>query len=420
MSEAETEDKPQEVIIVRRGGDDEDEGHHGGVWKIAFADFMTAMMCFFLVMWLINAANEETRAAVASYFNPVRLTDRNTGPKGLEDWGKEPQTLPSSGGPSQEPAETPSEQRTSAARDVDSHAVSDERLFSDPYAILAEIAADAGTKQNISEKGAGGARDAGPATGASGGEAYRDPFAPDFWSQQVATAREAVDQSAAQAAGSPADDTDAPEDASRQPTFEKVPDAEPLSGQGAQSEQADKGEADAGVQTAKAQKPPDSGEAAAQPADRREAVAEEIRGELARAFKGDELAAGVSVTVDTDGVLISVTDDMEHGMFAIGSAVPRKELVLGMEKIGQTIGSHAGDVVIRGHTDGRPFHSKTYDNWRLSTARAQAAYYMLARSGVDEQRITKVAGFADRKLKVPADPYADANRRIEILLEVPE
>ncbi len=36
-------------------------------WKIAFADFMTAMMCFFLVMWLINAANEQTKAAVASF-----------------------------------------------------------------------------------------------------------------------------------------------------------------------------------------------------------------------------------------------------------------------------------------------------------------------------------------------------------------
>ena len=49
MSVAEDEDRASEIIIVRRGGGDEDEGHHGGAWKIAFADFMTAMMCFFLV-----------------------------------------------------------------------------------------------------------------------------------------------------------------------------------------------------------------------------------------------------------------------------------------------------------------------------------------------------------------------------------
>ena len=52
---------------------------------------MTALMCFFLVMWLINAANEETKAALASYFNPVKLTDRNTSKKGLDKQGDGPQ-----------------------------------------------------------------------------------------------------------------------------------------------------------------------------------------------------------------------------------------------------------------------------------------------------------------------------------------
>jgi len=83
----------QEIIIVRRGGYDEDEAHHGGVWKIAFADFMTAMMCFFLVMWLINAANEQTKAALASYFNPVKLIDRNPSRKGIDDPAKTPGDL---------------------------------------------------------------------------------------------------------------------------------------------------------------------------------------------------------------------------------------------------------------------------------------------------------------------------------------
>src|SRR5690606_7333815 len=86
------EDEPKhEIVIVRRAHGDHDEGHHGGVWKIAFADFMTAMMCFFLVMWLINASNEQTQAAVASYFNPVKLIDRNSSKKGLEDLGDGPQ-----------------------------------------------------------------------------------------------------------------------------------------------------------------------------------------------------------------------------------------------------------------------------------------------------------------------------------------
>jgi chemotaxis protein MotB len=115
-------------------------------------------------------------------------------------------------------------------------------------------------------------------------------------------------------------------------------------------------------------------------------------------------------------VVISVADDMEDGMFEIGSAVPRRDLVLAMEKIGKTLIEHEGSVTINGHTDGRPFSRGDYDNWRLSTARAPATYYMLVRGGLDEQRITGVAGFADRKLKRPDDPYASVNRRIEILL----
>ena len=50
-------------------------------------------------------------------------------------------------------------------------------------------------------------------------------------------------------------------------------------------------------------------------------------------------------------------------------------------------------------------------------ARAQSAYYMLVRGGVNERRITEVAGFADRRPKDEADPFAAVNRRIEILLE---
>ncbi len=45
-------------------------GHHGGAWKVAYADFVTAMMAFFLLMWLLNATSEEQRKGIAAYFNP--------------------------------------------------------------------------------------------------------------------------------------------------------------------------------------------------------------------------------------------------------------------------------------------------------------------------------------------------------------
>src|SRR4051794_20830739 len=84
MSRDQEDVASQPLVIVRRRRN-ADEPHHGGVWKIAYADFMTAMMAFFLVMWLVNAADKKTIVQVAAYFNPIRLTDRFATPKGLED-----------------------------------------------------------------------------------------------------------------------------------------------------------------------------------------------------------------------------------------------------------------------------------------------------------------------------------------------
>jgi chemotaxis protein MotB len=58
------------IIIVKRKRKSA-EGHHGGAWKVAYADFVTAMMAFFLVMWLVTAVSKEQRAAIFEYFkNP--------------------------------------------------------------------------------------------------------------------------------------------------------------------------------------------------------------------------------------------------------------------------------------------------------------------------------------------------------------
>ena len=57
------------ITVIKRieeGG----HGHHGGAWKVAYADFVTAMMAFFLLMWLLNATTEEQRRGLADFFNP--------------------------------------------------------------------------------------------------------------------------------------------------------------------------------------------------------------------------------------------------------------------------------------------------------------------------------------------------------------
>ena len=77
------QDKTELIIVRRRNYLDAEE--KTGIWKIAYADFMTAMMAFFLVMWLISATNQETRESVATYFNPIKLTDSTPDRKGMND-----------------------------------------------------------------------------------------------------------------------------------------------------------------------------------------------------------------------------------------------------------------------------------------------------------------------------------------------
>ncbi|KFE35199.1 flagellar motor protein MotB [Thioclava atlantica] len=71
-------DNAAPIIIKRKkvsGGD----GHHGGAWKVAYADFVTAMMAFFMLMWLLNATTEKQRKGIADYFNPTIPINRISG-----------------------------------------------------------------------------------------------------------------------------------------------------------------------------------------------------------------------------------------------------------------------------------------------------------------------------------------------------
>ncbi len=69
MAEAGKDEKKLAPIIVKKikkAG-----GHHGGAWKVAYADFVTAMMAFFLLLWLLNVTTDEQRNAISNYFDPT-------------------------------------------------------------------------------------------------------------------------------------------------------------------------------------------------------------------------------------------------------------------------------------------------------------------------------------------------------------
>jgi len=71
-----TVNKPQPIVVIKRKGGH--AAHHGGAWKVAYADFVTAMMSLFIVLWLMNSS-EQVRKAVAGYFNDPKGTGQLLG-----------------------------------------------------------------------------------------------------------------------------------------------------------------------------------------------------------------------------------------------------------------------------------------------------------------------------------------------------
>ncbi|RWX77018.1 MotB family protein [Neorhizobium lilium] len=417
MSEAENHHHGKnEIIIIKRHKGDHDS-HHGGAWKIAFADFMTAMMAFFLVMWLVNASNEETKASLASYFNPVPLSDDTPASKGIKK-------------PADQAEGEATEQKSSVENDrvgggkagLDGESISasgdemnysESDLFKNPYSVLANIAQEVGQQDNVSTKGEGGASNSGPSTGADGGEAYRDPFDPDFWSKQLDVASKGNGKQSADTSlpGQEASAFSQPPAPTVDPSKTDVKPAAPT--ELAKTEPVATGKDGAKATTdAKAAAEAKASEAARQ--QEADALQKEIQSQVSGI--AGKLAEGIVVQPAEGGVLITVSDEANTSMFGVGSALPNKELVLAMEKIGKVLAERQGSVIIRGHTDARPYKGSSGDNWGLSMSRAHAAYYMLVRGGLKEDRVKQVSGFADRRLQVPNNPMDGANRRIEILL----
>jgi chemotaxis protein MotB len=95
---------PPIIVIKKKGGHG---GHHGGAWKVAYADFVTAMMAFFLVMWLVTQ-KQEVRAAVGAYFRDPGVFDYDKG-RGMLPGGK----------PGAEPGGAPPLKPAPAARDAE-------------------------------------------------------------------------------------------------------------------------------------------------------------------------------------------------------------------------------------------------------------------------------------------------------------
>lgn len=412
--------EPTEIVIVRRKGGHGEEAHHGGVWKIAFADFMTAMMAFFLVLWIVNSTSKETKTAVARYFNPVKLSETTPARKGLQNpkdaefesapdphqkaeqqkqddppehplKNKKAEAAPAKpletsktaassekSGPTEKAGEVEgAKQAARAAQNAGSPTVVDEvALMEDPMSVLDDIAGKLDGPQKI-ERTDGTA--VSPASDAPTRMSFRDPFEP------IA------------------------------PTILPRKSLKSEGLRGSLPQQQRTGEVTG--EAADASVPPVNidGNASKAMVQQAQHVRQAVEAALRQETPGKD-APKVEVSVDGEGILISLTDAAGFAMFTSSSAVPQPQTVKLLSEVGKRLRDLKGSIVLRGHTDSRPFKAGASDNWRLSSARAQTAFYMLVRGGLDEKRVERVEGYADRHPKNAKNPGAPENRRIEILL----
>ncbi len=302
-------DSQKPVIIIRRkkkGG--HGGGHHGGAWKVAYADFVTAMMAFFLLLWLLNVTTSDQRAGLADYFAPAGIS-----------------------------------------------------------------------------------RSAGGAGGVMGGLSINAPK------------------------GSQLSDSGSTE------AFEER--TIPTAGKGQEGEEDIPGKADkaaAGTESPPPQAVPEA-QALAEAMKKEEQNFREAEGLLKQAFEGTpglkDLAQNLLVDRTAEGLRIQLIDREKFSMFPSGSAIPYEKARELMRLIGMVLARLPNHISVTGHTDSSPFPvGSRRDNWTLSSERANVSLKEIVLSGVDESRLIRVVGMADREPLVPENPKDPRNRRISIVL----
>jgi chemotaxis protein MotB len=148
--------------------------------------------------------------------------------------------------------------------------------------------------------------------------------------------------------------------------------------------------------------------------------ATEIKKEIDEAVQSEvrlaELQRHVQTELVAEGLQIELVEATGAVFFETGSAnirPPARQLIA---EIAPILSASGRKMVIEGHTDAAPFPGANYDNWNLSSDRANALRRALLSAGVPAAQIAEIRGFGDTRLKRPAEPLHFSNRRVTLLL----
>ncbi len=341
----------QPIIIKKKKGGH--GGHHGGAWKVAYADFVTAMMAFFLLLWLLNVTTSDQRKGIADYFSPVSVSREQSGSGGM--LGGKTITVP-------------------GAQVSPSSPMSADVPVSGPPGYSSQESEDA---DDPTEAAAGPGSGTGPGRQGDSGSVAE---------QKSNESRAAYQRRM--------------EDMAKQLGIPGQKPGERLSDFGERVKEAGEHLQDAQQEARQFQQ-----------------AASEIRQAIQSVPELEPLAQNLMIDQTPEGLRIQIVDQDRVSMFPGGSGQMYPQTRQLVQQVAKALGKLPNKLSISGHTDGTPFAAGSgRDNWDLSSERANATRRALIAGGIDEARIQDVVGKADRDPLAPDQPGSPRNRRVSMVL----
>ncbi|PWC39681.1 flagellar motor protein MotB [Azospirillum sp. TSO35-2] len=345
------------IIKKKKGGHG---GHHGGAWKVAYADFVTAMMAFFLLLWLLNVTTSDQRKGIADYFSPVSVSREQSGSGGM--LGGKTITVP-------------------GAQISPSSPMSADVPVSGPPGYSSQQSEDA---DDPTESTSGPGQGTGP--GKSGSNAAANGSAGEVTDQKTNETR-----------------------AEFQKRMEELAKQLGIPGQKPGEKLSDFAE--------RVKEATESLQGAAREARQFQQAATEIRQAIQSVPELEPLAQNLMIDQTPEGLRIQIVDQDRVSMFPGGSGQMYPQTRQLVQQVAKALAKLPNKLSISGHTDSTPFPAGAgRDNWDLSTERANATRRALLAGGIDPARVQDVVGKADRDPLVPDQPNSPRNRRITMVL----
>lgn len=132
----------------------------------------------------------------------------------------------------------------------------------------------------------------------------------------------------------------------------------------------------------------------------------------------NKLKNQIEITITPEGLRIELMESAKGTFFELGNAAPTPALKDLLQVLSPELGKLPNKLSIEGHTDAMAYSGdNAYDNWDLSSGRANEARRIMQQEGLGAQQVSQVRGFADQRLRLPQHPDDPSNRRISIIVQ---